>query len=586
MHIWPQAFPLAAHKCPVQKEFMMSIFLSALVRPLSLLGFVLALCSTALAGENPQPFGTNLFQGNFTRKEVSPAIGAGDRFVVRLWQGGLALDDTLTVDGQGNLDLSGAKKVQSQQGSPAPADGSPANQSPADQNTISQSPSSAVADSSPALGLIPVGGIAADKLADTLKSKLAAAGYGQTQVYAAPLDSRPVNIFITGGVAKPGWYSGSASDPVLAFLDKAGGIDVARGSFRDISLVRNAKKLAQYDLYPFVRTGALPSTRLQDGDTLVVGQRGACVMASGKVRTAARFEFLPGKSTGAALLELAEPEPSASHVTLTGTRNNAPYSTYLPIAQLKQMTLSDGDSLVFSADASGDTIMIAVQGAVRGASRFPVRRGTKLSAVRQYIAVQPERANIDAMYIKRPSVAARQKKAIEASLQRLQESSLTASSSSTEESQIRAKEAEMVAKFVEHARLAEPEGVVVLRNEGKTADIALEDGDTIIIPVKSDVVLVSGEVMMPQALVWHKNMDIDDYVKGSGGYSARADQGNVLILRQDGSVGTGDDDIHAGDQVMVLPRVQSKSLQLVKDLSQVLMQVTVSARMLMGLPSL
>lgn len=549
---------------------MMSRFVVVLVRPVLLLWLLLALGGVALAADSPKPFGTNLFQGNFARKEASSVIGAGDRFVVRLWEGGLALDDTLTVDAQGNLDLSGVKRLNSQQDS-APAEGGAA------------APAAPV---SPKLGLLPVAGIATDKLADTVKSKLAAAGYGQTQVYAAPLDSRPVNVFITGGVAKPGWYSGPAADPVLAFLDKAGGIDVARGSFRDIVLMRNGKQQAQYDLYPFVRAGALPSIRLQDGDTLVVGQRGPCVTASGKVRTAARFEFLQGKSTGKALIDLAEPEPSASHVTLTGTRNNAPYSTYLPLAELKQITLADGDNVVFSADASGDTIMIAVQGAVRGASRFPVRRGTKLSAVRQYIAVQPERANIDAMYIKRPSVAVRQKKAIEASLQRLQESSLTASSSSTEESQIRAKEAEMVAKFVEHARLAEPEGVVVLRNEGKTADIALEDGDTIIIPVKSDVVLISGEVMMPQALVWHKNMDLDDYVKASGGYSARADNGNVLILRQDGSVGTGDDDIKAGDQVMVLPRVQSKSMQLVKDLSQVLMQVTVSARMIMGLPSL
>ena len=99
------------------------------------------------------------------------------------------------------------------------------------------------------------------------------------------------------------------------------------------------------------------------------------------------------------------------------------------------------------------------------------------------------------MYIKRKSVAARQKKAIADSLRRLEETAFTASSSSTDEAAIRAKEAEMVSKFVERAKAVEPEGVVVLDGGPDKADLALEDGDIIVIPPKSDVVLVSGEVM-------------------------------------------------------------------------------------------
>ena len=59
---------------------------------------------------------------------------------------------------------------------------------------------------------------------------------------------------------------------------------------------------------------------------------------------------------------------------------------------------------------------------------------------------------------------------------------------------------EMVAKFVERAKAAEPEGVVVLNRSG-ASDITLEHSDTIVIPSKSDVVLVSKEVMVPQAML-------------------------------------------------------------------------------------
>lgn len=507
---------------------------------------LLLLCAwsgAAWADDDPAPFAANLFQGNFAKGQEGAILGPGDRVVLRLWGGAINVDGTLTVDDAGNIVL-------------------------------------------PDVGGIPVAGLAYDKLADTLRSKLAAGGHSDVQVYVAPLDTRPVSVFVTGSVQKPGRYTGSPADPVLSFLDKAGGIDPRRGSYRDIRLLRGGRDIGRFDLYPFARKGALPMTRMQDGDTLVVGEKGPTVVAVGAVRNAARFEFRKNEATGKTLMELADPERNASHVTLRGIRDGVPYNTYLPIRDFRNLRLEDGDRVQFSADASGNTIMISVEGAVRGAARFPVRRGSRLREVQNYIAVEPGRANLNALYIKRKSVAARQKKAIADSLRRLEESSLTAQSSSTEESQIRAKEAEMISKFVERAKSVEPEGVVVLEENGKNADVTLEDGDVIVIPEKSDVVLVSGEVMVPQAMVWSRRKDLDDYVKGAGGYSNRADKGNVLIMRQNGSVARSGDDILPGDQLLVLPKVESKSMQAIKDISQVLMQVAVSTRMVLGLPSI
>ena len=281
------------------------------------------------------------------------------------------------------------------------------------------------------------------------------------------------------------------------------------------------------------------------------------------------------KTSGASLLKLVDPDSSASHIAIKGVRNGKPYNTYLPLGELASLQLADGDSIELLADAAGNTITVTVQGAVRGASRFPVRRGARLDEVRNFIAVEQGRADLNGMYIKRKSVAERQKKAIADSLRRLEESALTASSASTEESQIRAKEAEMIAKFVERAKAVEPEGVVVLSDGQKIGDITLEDGDVIVIPAKSDVVLVSGEVMMPQAMLWSKNNDLDDYIKGA-----------VLVMHPNGSVSHDGDNIRPGDQILVMPRVASKNMQAVKDISQVMMQVAVSARAILGLPTL
>jgi hypothetical protein len=217
---------------------------------------------------------------------------------------------------------------------------------------------------------------------------------------------------------------------------------------------------------------------------------------------------------------------------------------------------------------------------VRGAAHFPVRRGAALSEVLKYIAVEPAVADLRSIYIKRKSVAERQKKTVDDALRRLEQSAFTATSASAEEAQIRAKEAEMIARFVERAGAVEPEGIVVLDN----ADLILEDGDVIVVPEKSDVVMVSGEVRLPQTVVWNKKRGFAEYIKSAGGYSGRADTSFSLIIRRNGSVARSDEtDVMPGDQILVLPRAESKVMQAVKDVALVLYQVAVSGRFALGL---
>ncbi len=485
---------------------------------------------------DPAPFGANLFQGNFAQSGTEAReISSGDKILLRLW-GGLTFDDTLTVDEQGLITL-------------------------------------------PGIGSMPLAGLQEAQLGDALRSKLDAAGQSDTRIYCRLLNAQPVSVVVTGPVMKPGRYSGGASDSVLAFLDRAGGIDPKRGSYRNILLLRDGAQLASLDLYPFIIRGDLPAVRLRNNDTIVVREKGVSVSATGEIRNSARFELRQGANLGDTLIGLAEPLPAASHVSISGVRGGAPYNQYLPMRDFRVTTLADGDKVRFLADTPGDTIMVEVSGAIRGASHFPLRNGARLRDLLLYIAVDPARANLEGLYIKRKSVAARQKKAIDDSLRRLEQSTMTATSSSPDEAQIRTHEAEMIAKFAERARAVDPEGIVVVGDGGKVADIALEDGDIVVVPEKSDVVMVSGEVVMPQALVWSKKKSPRDYVNGAGGFTTRADTGNILLIRPNGEIDLDSQPVRPGDQVIVLPRFDSKNMQTVKDISQIVYQIAVAARL-------
>ena len=56
---------------------------------------------------------------------------------------------------------------------------------------------------------------------------------------------------------------------------------------------------------------------------------------------------------------------------------------------------------------------------------------------------------------------------------------------------------------------------------------------------------------------------MDDYIRGAGGFSNRADTSNLIVVRPSGEVIPRAKEAQPGDQVLVLPRVESKYLQAV-----------------------
>ena len=228
--------------------------------------------------------------------------------------------------------------------------------------------------------------------------------------------------------------------------------------------------------------------------------------------------------------------------------------------------------------------MVAASGAIHGASRSPVLKQPRLKTLLEYIAVEPELADIKSVYIRRRSVAAEQKVILTDALRRLEQSALTATSASVDEAGIRVKEAELIQNFVQRASKLEPDGVLVVSREGKISDVLLEEGDEIIIPRKTDVVHVSGEVLIPTAVTWEKGLSLKGYLNGAGGLSDRADTDNILIVGLNGEVSHAKgQSIEPGDRILVMPKFDSKNLQLVKDVTQVLYQMAVAVKVAVGL---
>ena len=86
--------------------------------------------------------------------------------------------------------------------------------------------------------------------------------------------------------------------------------------------------------------------------------------------------------------------------------------------------------------------------------------------------------------------------------------------------------------------------------------------------------LLSGEVMVPQAIIYSRGDSLADYVDKVGGLSDRADPDRFLIVRRSGEVVQGEDiPILPGDEIIALPKVPTKNLQLAATLTQIIFQL-------------
>ncbi|EFD1077415.1 polysaccharide export protein [Escherichia coli] len=492
----------------------------------------------------PPPYGANLFAGGYETERSDGLndnylIAPGDKLNIWIW-GAVNFSNVVTVDNQGNIFI-------------------------------------------PDVGPINVKNVAASKVNNLVTSHISEVFTNNVNVYVNLLTATPVSVYVTGPVIRPGQYAGQSSDSVLYFLKRAGGIDSDRGSYRHIKVLRQNRVIQQIDLYEFMQQGKMPKLSLKDQDVILVEPQGPMINVAGKVRNPFRFELKNSTALGSELIDYALPLAKVSHVGVIGDRASGPFSVYMPYKDFDRIQLSDGDKVLFNDDMHAQVYDVQVMGSYRGPSYFTVRKETRLHDLLNHIPIDPNMADYGSIYIMRKSVAARQKEMLEDSLNRLERSVFTAPASSDGEASIRTKEAELVMRFVEKARKIQPLGKVVVSDKGVIANILLGQGDQIVIPNKTDLIQVGGEVMMPQAVVYNKNASLEDYVAWAGGYTDRANDKRIAVVHANGLMEFKDGgDVMPGDQILVMPKVDSKMMQSIKDITQVIYQVAVAANVVLN----
>jgi protein involved in polysaccharide export with SLBB domain len=493
---------------------------------------------------NSQAFGASLFTGAFARQgptQFNPdyLVAIGDSIRLRLW-GSATFDDVLMVDPQGNIFI-------------------------------------------PAVGPVKTLGVRNQDLQSVIEKAVHQVFRANVHSYASLAEAQPVRVYVGGFVNRPGLYNGTSMDSLLHYLDQAGGIDPERGSFLNIQVKRGAQIRKDMNLYDFLLEGRIPQVQLADGDIIFVSPRQKTVTVSGLAENAKRFEFSGAELNGVDLIKLAKPFPGVTHVRVTRNTGIIRNLEYYPMEQAGSLELINGDEIAFTADKRPGTITVRVEGEHQSSQEYQLPYGTRIGELLKRIEYS-ERSDVANLQLFRLSAKDRQKQILQTSLKSLEAAALTARSGTNEESQLRANEAALILQWVERAKEIEPSGQVLIAQANQRDELLLENGDTVRVPVKDGLVLVGGEVMFPNTVAFESELSAEDYILRAGGFTQNADASKVIIAHRDGSFIESTDGfftkaprIQAGDHILVLPKVDVKSRQIAKEISQMLFQLALMA---------
>ena len=416
-----------------------------------------------------------------------------------------------------------------------------------------------------------------------LKDRIAAAIGRQYRGYEVSVSIRKlrgVRVYVTGFANNPGAFSVNSLSTLLNAVMAAGGPS-AGGSYRSIQLIRNGRKVADFDLYDVLRRGDRSKDPiLQNEDVIFIEPVGQQVAVVGSVNEEGIYEARPGEM-------LADVIRYAGGISALGDKSRAiVYSIRNKETSGSQEVLADnagsaevagGDliqvlskgSLVQPLDRQ--QVLVKIDGEVRKPGNYYVAPGTPLSAVMEMAGGFTDRAYVYGTKLTRLSIKQQQQEAFRQAIDQFEvEVDAAPLSPGQFAGADQAAQREAARQVISRLRQSQPDGRLVLPVDyGATAlpgDLVLENNDRLYVPPRLPTVGVFGSVYRPASFLFSEGdrQRVKDMVERAGGPQSAADKSHIFVVRASGEVitrkrGAMNAYVRPGDVVFVPVRTRSSS---------------------------
>ena len=380
----------------------------------------------------------------------------------------------------------------------------------------------------PDIGKINLAGLPLAEASKLIKSKVNQAYIG-TDSFTSLENIRDVSVLLSGDVFNPGVYTLNGSSNMLHALNVAGGIS-SFGSYRSIKLIRDDKVIETLDIYNILINGKSASrNRLRSGDVIFVEPRANVVTLEGAFKRSSAYE-LKSNENGADAIEFANGltiDADLSNIylyrILDGEIKSIPIAN---ISQFNDIELNDEDRIFVRKHSFRN---VRIDGAVVRPGNYKMIEGETFFDLIENAGgytsnAFPEGAvyiNEEAKEINLKAIERLYDEFIDGLIAVLQRSSSDLDMSS-------------LVALSEQLKDSEPNGRIIIDLMDESSQTFVKDGDSLVVPERSNNIFIYGEVLSEGALLFKKGADLEFYIGAASGLKEQANTESIFIMYPNG----------------------------------------------------
>lgn len=403
----------------------------------------------------------------------------------------------------------------------------------------------------PRVGPVLVAGLRYADLNATIDQRVGQV-FRNYKVSASLAKLRSIRIYVTGFTKRPGALTVSSLSTLVNAVMQVGGPSAA-GSFRNIELRRGGKLASRFDFYDLLLRGDRSGDRvLQADDVVHIGPVGQQVALIGSVNRQGIFELKAGETLNDLLLMggglNAVADTSRLAVETLDLRNDKRIVEVKLPAQGNNK-LNGGD--VVRAFNALDAVLpqyrqnkrVRIEGEVQRPGDYILPPNSTLRDAITAAGGLTTSAFVYGTELSRESVRATQQGNYDRALRDLETEfarvQVTQKALTADEASAQAARGTNSNKLIERLRAVRPTGRIVLQlqpNAAALPELAVEDGDRLMIPARPSTIGVFGSVFNGGSFVHTPGASIEDMLRLAGGPTKSADASSTFVIRANGSV--------------------------------------------------
>ena len=383
------------------------------------------------------------------------------------------------------------------------------------------------------IGKVFVAGLSLETASTLIKNKISNAYIG-IEAFVTLVNVRDIQVLITGNTYNPGIYTLNGNSNVLHALSMAGGINDT-GSYRKIDLIRNDEVINSIDLYDIFIDGKSGfGDRLRSGDTVMVRPSIKMVTLSGAIKRSGLYELKEGDNFSDLLKYGLGFADNADLQSLRIERPTGEQTIFIEIEDLKKINSIE----VLSSDnlniRAFERRTASISGAVGRPGTYTIAKGETLSSLIKKAEGYKDNAypfggvlnNTKALEVNNKA----KEKLYTTFVQKL----------ITKGDQLFASES--LPFILEELKRSEASGRIMAEFDldviqaTPSLDTTLDDGDEVIIPIKSEQVYIFGEINQAGAIRYQPSKDMNYYISSVGGLLESSDKSNIFVVHPNGEI--------------------------------------------------